>query len=108
MLITLINIYLYKLVFFSNFFKNKIYNFFINNLFIIFLFELIFHKLSYKLSKIYIFILKLNTDYNYIILFFILNCILLYNNINIKIILYTYILYNLYCIILLYNIFNGK
>ena len=89
-------------------FKNKIYNYFILLIYFISLFELLNYKHIYKVSKLYYFILKLNSDQNYIILYLIFIFIIIFNN-QFR---YNYIIFYIFFSLVIYsfntNIFDIK
>jgi hypothetical protein len=72
----------------------------------LFLYELLNYNLMYKVSKLYSFILKLNSDQNYIILFFIFTIIVVINNNKIYTTNYFYLFFSLVIFNSNLNIFN--
>ncbi len=74
--------------------------------FFINLYELIDYNLIYKISKLYNFILKLNSDQNYIILFLLFTIILIFNNLYDFNLIIFYIFFVIITINIKNNIFN--
>lgn len=70
------------------------------------LYELFDYNLIYKISKLYNFILKLNSDQNYIILFLIFFIITIYNNLYVQNLFVFYFFFTLITINLKFNLFD--
>jgi hypothetical protein len=75
-------------------------------LYFINLYELFDYNLIYKISKLYNFILKLNSDQNYIILFLIFFIITIYNNLYVQNLFVFYFFFTLITINLKFNLFD--
>ena len=63
------------------------------------MYELINYKFTYKISKLYYFILKLNSDQNYIILFLLFTIIVIYYNYFI----YNYFIFYFFFTLIIFN-----